>query len=93
MSLFEPYSLGEPLLRAIKKAFGGPIIVCGDPRSSEGRSGAGGRLRRPGGVREGVHREPGSAASPGAGSAAQHPDVETFYAGGDNGYADYPALP
>jgi N-ethylmaleimide reductase len=85
--------VGEPLLQAIKKAFGGPIIVCGDLNKAKAEAALAAGYADLAAFAKAFIANPDFVRRLQDDLPLATPDVQTFYAGGDKGYADYPALP
>lgn len=84
--------VGEPLLKAIKKAFGGPIIINGglDKAKAEEAFAAGYADLASFGSSYLANPDLPRRLQGGLGLNAPKPDL--FFAGGEQGYVDYPAV-
>ena len=82
--------VGEPLLRAIKKAFGGPIIINGglDVAKAEAAFAAG--YADLAAFATAFLANPDLPRRLERGLPLNAPQADTFYAGGERGYIDYP---
>jgi N-ethylmaleimide reductase len=84
--------LGEPLLHAIKKAFAGPIIVCGDLDRTKAEAAIAAGYADLAAFAKAFLANPDLPRRLRDHLPLNTPLVETFYTGGEKGYTDYPAL-
>jgi N-ethylmaleimide reductase len=87
------WKVGEPLLRAIKNAFGGPVIVCGELDRAKAEAALAAGYADLAAFAKAFIANPDLPRRLQQGLPLATPDTATFYAGGEKGYADYPALP
>jgi N-ethylmaleimide reductase len=83
--------VGEPLLRALKKAFDGPIIICGELDKAKAEAAFTAGYADLAAFAKAFISNPDLPRRLEHGLPLSTPIVETFYAGGEKGYIDYPA--
>jgi N-ethylmaleimide reductase len=80
------------LASAVRRAFRGPLILCGKFDGATARAAVDKGLADLVAFGVGFIANPDLVARIRVGAAWNAPDVSTFYAGGDKGYVDYPFL-
>lgn len=90
--VFNGYAEGERLMREARKAFGGPVIACGNLDKIKGEAYLESGVADLIAFGRAYIANPDLVARLEKDSPLNEPDPQTFYGGGEKGYTDYPVM-